>query len=110
MEEFIEHHGVKGQKWGVIRREGRKKRQLTSEQKRSRQHKIERTKASIHAGAEFMKKNAPTIAAATVTVGLTGAHMAVVAPLASVAVSTTMNTVAAANKAAKEYDELKETK
>ena len=40
----------------------------------------------------------------TVTVALTGAHMAVVAPLASAAVSTSMNTIAAASRAAKEYD------
>lgn len=110
MEEIIVHHGVKGQKWGVIKSKGRKKRQLTREQKRAREHRIERTKTSLHAGSEFMKKNAPTIAAATVTVALTGAHMAVIAPLASVAVSTSMNTIAAANKAAKEYDERKETK
>lgn len=107
MEEIIEHHGVKGQKWGVRKVRGRKKRQLTREQERERQHKIEKAKASVSAGAEFMKKNAPTIAAATVTVALTGAHMGLIAPLASAAVSTSMNTVAAANKAAKEYDEHK---
>lgn len=51
-----------------------------------------------------MKKNAPTIAAATVTVALTSVHMGAIAPLASAAVSTSMNTVAAASQAAKEYD------
>lgn len=106
---YLYHYGVKGQHWGVRKKisssGGRKKRNIADKEKEAlKYHRIRRAKASIKAGTEFMKKNAPTIAAATVTVAFTGAHMAVVAPLASAAVSTTMNTVAAASKAAKEYD------
>ena len=85
--------------------DGRKRRNISDKEKEIiKQHRIRRAQASIKAGTEFMKKNAPTIAAATVTVALTGAHMGMIAPLASAAVSTSMNTVAAASKAAKEYD------
>lgn len=106
---YLCHHGVKGQHWGVRKKTassgGRKKRSVSDKEKEAlQQHRIRRARASIKAGAEFMKKNAPTIAAATVTVALTGASMGVIAPLASAAVSTSMNTVAAASKAAKEYD------
>ena len=106
---YLYHHGVKGQHWGVRKKTassgGRKKRSVSDKEKEAlQQHRIRRARASIKAGAEFMKKNSPTIAAATVTVALTGASMGVIAPLASAVVSTSMNTVAAASKAAKEYD------
>lgn len=107
---YLFHHGVKGQRWGVRKKTtssgGRKRRNISDKKKEIiKQHRIRRAQASIKAGTEFMKKNAPTIAAATVTVALTGAHMAAIAPLASAAVSTSMNTLAVASKAAKEYDE-----
>lgn len=106
---YLCHHGIKGQRWGVRKKTtssgGRKRRNISDKEKEIiKQHRIRRAQESIKAGTEFMKKNAPTIAAATVTVALTGAHMGVIAPLASAAVSTSMNTVAAASKAAKEYD------
>lgn len=106
---YLCHHGVKGQKWGVHTKTtssgGRKKRSISDKEKEAlKQHRIRRAQASIKADAQFMKKNAPTIAAATVSVALASAQMGVIAPLASAAVSTSMNTVAAASKAAKEYD------
>ena len=111
---YLCHHGVKGQRWGVRKKTtssgGRKRRNISDKEKEIiKQHRIRRAQASIKAGTEFMKKNAPAIAAATVTVALTGAHMGTIAPLASAAVSTSMNTIAAASKAAKEYDEKIET-
>lgn len=90
--DYLCHYGVKGQRWGVRKKTissgGRKRRNISDKEKEIiKQHRIRRAKASIKAGTEFMKKNAPAIAA----------------------VSTSMNTLAAASKAAKEYDEKIET-
>ena len=111
---YLYHHGVKGQHWGIRKKTassgGRKKRSVSDKEKEKiKQHHIHRAQASIKAGAQFMKKNAPTIAAATVSVAFASAQMTALAPLASAAVSTSMNTIAAAAKAAKEYDEKIET-
>lgn len=112
--DYLCHHGVKGQKWGVRKKTtssgGRKRRNISDKEKeRIKQHRIHRAQASIKAGAHFMKTNAPNLAAATVSVALASASMGMIAPLASAAVSTSMNTIAAASKAAKEYDEKIET-
>lgn len=108
--DYLCHHGVKGQKWGrtheTTSSSGRKRRNISDKEKeKMKQHRIHRAQASIKAGAHFMKTNAPTLAAATVSVALASASMGMIAPLASAAVSTSMNTLAAASKAAKEYDE-----
>lgn len=105
---YLQHYGIKGMRWGIRKQtassNGGRKKRSKKEEAEIKEHRIRRARASIKAGASFMKKNAPTIAAATVTVALTGAHMGMIAPLASAAVSTSMNTVAAASEAAKEYD------
>ena len=111
---YLCHHGVKGQRWGVRKKTtssgGRKRRNISDKEKEIiKQHRIRRAQASIKAGAQFMKKNAPNLAAATVSVAFASASMGMIAPLASAAVSTGMNTIAAASKAAKEFDEKIET-
>ena len=91
MEEYIEHHGIKGMRWGV-------RKQKTSgigRKKRSSKQKEQAIKLRLKTGERFIKQVAPAVAGATVSVALASAGIGVVGPIASAAVSTSLRTVMA---------------
>lgn len=86
MEEYIEHYGVKGQRWGVRK----KKTSGTGRKKRSAKQNEQDIERRIENGEDFIKQIVPAVSGATVSVVLASSGVGMVAPIASAAVSTSV--------------------